>query len=139
MHQNVKVSFWVLFPVLLLAAFLSACQAGGRTDPRETTTADGARLRITNSGEVDIMDLVVLFPDQRIEFGTVLAGTTTDYQPAPGGVYNYAAYEFTHLEQTITQPVIDWVGEMPQMNGDFTYVLSYNPVTRITMESMEQP
>ena len=53
----------------------------------------------------------------------VPAGQTTDYQPAPNGVYNYAAYEFEVNGETQMQPVIDWVGESPRPGQSYTYVI----------------
>jgi hypothetical protein len=155
---HVSISF--ILAAMVLVVVISACHGTGQIDqptsrltgvpmitskplPAETSTASSARLRIKNSGNDDIENLVVLFPDERIEFGSVPAGATTEYQPTPGGVYNYAAYEYTHLGQTVTQPVIDWVGETPQDKGNFTYVLSYQPdepnMMRIILEGVEQP
>ena len=41
------------------------------------------------------------------------------------GVYRYAAYRFQAGGETVTQPVIDWVGEEPMPGEAFTYVLEY--------------
>jgi hypothetical protein len=132
--------------VILAGAVLSACQAAQRTQPAgaDTPTAaptaapevEGPRLRIANNGPQALEDLVVLFPDARIEFGDIPAGETSEYQVVTGGVYNYAAYEYTQDGQQMVQPVIDWVGETGRMQGDFTYVLSYDP-TRTDMLAIE--
>lgn len=87
----------------------------------------GPRLRIRNVGEHDLKNLTVLFPDSRIPFGDVPAGSTSDYQPAPNGVYNYGAYAFEVNGEVVTQPVIDWVGESPRPGQSFTYVLDFDP------------
>lgn len=72
------------------------------THPTSTRgPGDAHELRITNAGAEDIQELVVLFPDTdpsttaRIEFGDVASGETTEYVTVPGGVYRYAAYEYT--------------------------------------------
>jgi hypothetical protein len=96
--------------------------------PTEVTAPFASpRLRIKNAGEVDIHNLTVLFPESRITFGDIPAGSTSDYQPAPKGVYNYAAYEYSVNGETVMQPVIDWVGELPRPGLSYTYVLSLDP------------
>ncbi len=99
-----------------------------------TPAAAAQRLRIENAGPEDITGLVVLFPGPtadslalRVEFGDVPAGHTTDYREVPGGVYNYAAYEYTWQGQLVMQPVVDWVGESPRPGKDFTYRLHLDP------------
>ena len=86
-----------------------------------------SRLRITNSGSIDIAKLVILFPQDRIEFGDVPAGTTTVYKDVPNGVFAYAAYEFEVDDEIITQPVIDWMGESPMSGTLFTYTIDFDP------------
>ena len=82
-----------------------------------------ARLRVTNSGEEDIEDLTVLFPNGEVGFGDVPVGTTTEYKEATGGVYRYAAFRLQIDGQLVTQPVIDWVGAAPMEGTSFTYEL----------------
>jgi hypothetical protein len=88
---------------------------------------DVPSLRITNNGSVLIKNLVVLFPQDRIAFGDVPPGTTTDYKQVSNGVFRYAAYQFEVDGQVITEPAIDWIGESP-MNGTlFTYTIDFDP------------
>lgn len=118
---------WTIITFLVfLSLALAGCGAPTGSPPEVEPTESGPRLRITNSGEHDIPNLTVLFPDQEIAFGDVAAGATTEYQPAPGGVYNYGAYRYEIDGETVTQPVIDWVGETPKQ-GSFTYVIEYSP------------
>jgi hypothetical protein len=70
---------------------------------------------------------VVRFPEDRIEFGAIPAGETTEYQPVPNGVYPYAAFELTVNGEKIDMPVFDWVGAEPMLGEAFTYVLKLNP------------
>ena len=105
--------------MILLSTFVSGC---GRP-----LTPGAQRLRITNRGTVPLEDLVVLFPEERIEFGDVAPGATTEYVEVPEGVYGYAAYEYDLNGERVTQPVLDWMGEEPREGVDFTYVLEYDP------------
>jgi hypothetical protein len=81
-------------------------------------------LRIVNGGSVAILKLTVLFPEDQIPFGDIPAGATSPYREAPNGVYRYAAYRLDIDGATVTQPVIDWVGETPLEGEAFTYTLS---------------
>ncbi len=100
---------------LAVSASLAGCAFSASQTPR---------LRITNSGTHSIQNLTVLFPEDRIEFGDVPAGGTTEYKHVPNGVYSYAAYRYEVNGQTITQPVIDWVGEQPMAGDSFTYTIN---------------
>jgi hypothetical protein len=37
------------------------------------------------------------------------------------GVFRYAAFEYEQGERFVTQPVVDWVGEVPLIPGTYTY------------------
>ncbi len=115
--------------LVLAALILSAC--------RSVSPAANQRLRIVNSGNADIQALTVLFPGPsadalatRVRFGDISAGQMTGYQDVPGGVYQYAAYEYTLKGQTVTQPVTDWVGERPMPGRQFTYRIACDPQER---------
>jgi hypothetical protein len=112
----------LVWKVFLLTALLGIVSSGCNL-----RLAEVPRLRITNNGSVPINNLVVLFPEENIEFGNISPGTTTEYKDVPKGVFSYAAYQFEVDGEVITQPVIDWVGESP-MNGTlFTYVIDFDP------------
>jgi len=80
-------------------------------------------LRITNQSNIPLHNLVLRFPDERIEFGDVPGGTTTEYRGVPQGVYRYAAYDVEVNGQSYEQPVIDWVGETAMQGKNFTYII----------------
>ncbi len=86
-----------------------------------------SRLRIKNSGTIPIKDLVVVFPDERIAFGDVEAGATTDFKPVASGVYAYAAYMYDQDGKSVMQPVTDWIGEKPLVGELFTYTIDRDP------------
>jgi hypothetical protein len=112
------------------AATATATTATTATSAAPTSAPEAVsepRLRVTNAGQTDINNLTVLFPDSRILIGDVPAGATSDYAPAPKGVYAYAAYEFNLDGATVMQPVIDWVGESPLPGQSYTYVIELEP------------
>ena len=85
---------------------------------------DGWKLRIRNNGPLPIRNLVVMFPESNTSFGDVPVGSITEYRPVPGGIFRYAAFRYQQGEQFLTQPVIDWVGEVPLIYGFYTYEIS---------------
>ena len=105
----------------LCAAILVAVATLGCGTTAPSSNGDG--LRIRNVASVPIESLVVQFPDEAIEFGTVAPGATSDYRGTSKGVYPYSAFRARVNGATIAQPVIDWLGAEP-MDGDaFTYVI----------------
>jgi hypothetical protein len=112
---------------LFLVSILLASSACDSSSSSLQGSSDIQQLRISNTGDEDIQDLIVLFPGAtpaktvRINFGDVPAGETTEYQSVSSGVYRYAAYEYTLDGETVHQPVMDWMGEEPLAGTQFTY------------------
>jgi hypothetical protein len=108
---------------LVLCLILGGCvsQAAPSTQPFKVQ-----QLRIVNSGSYDIDNLVVKFPDDKISFGNVPAGDTTEYMEVPNGVFGYAAYSFQVEGEVKSQAVMDWMGEVPMDGNLFTYTLDYD-------------
>jgi hypothetical protein len=104
----------------VLLAVLASFAACGENPARPEAAP---RLRISNVGGAPIPGLRVLFPRDEIGFGDVPAGATTAYKHVPNGVYSYAAYRVTVDGTTVSQPVIDWVGERPMDGESFTYAI----------------
>lgn len=84
------------------------------------------QLRITNNGKQTVENISILFPEDEINFGSILPGVTTEYQNVPNGVYGYAAYRFEISGEPIIQSVTDWVGEVPLKGDTFTYVINFS-------------
>ena len=97
-----------------------------------STPSQPQKLRITNRSAITIHDLYVRFPDEKIAFGDVLPGVTTDYQVFSRGVYRYAAYDVVVDGQEYQQPVTDWMGETPLDGEAFTYILGVDPAKWVT-------
>ena len=163
-----------VFISLVLFAMLTGCAAGPEVSPGVTPgqstspvaptiplteseakiqakTPDAQsqlqRLRITNQSTFTLHNLVVRFPDERIEFGDVPGGTTTEYREISQGVYRYAAYDVEVNGQKYQQSVVDWIGETPMQGESFTYIIEVDPtrwqtegqVIQLVQVSMDQP
>jgi len=117
----------MLVALAFVAILLAACRPAEPATPTVVPTPTGPQVRVTNAGQTDIDNLIMIFPDERIVIGDVPAGATSEYVPAPKGVYGYAAYQVMVNGQAFEQPVIDWVGESPMPGEAFTYVLDVDP------------
>lgn len=113
--------------VLLVAGLsIAACSASPPTTASplaDQEVRSGASLRVTNAGSHRIEGLIVVFPDERVAFGDLAVGGTTTYRGVRKGVFRYAAYEYRVGASTVSQPVTDWVGEVPMPGQAFTYAL----------------
>ena len=156
--------------MIMVIVILSACQSSVATTetpstvqvtpsstsvPTITATPAGAlsnisplqKLRIFNQSDIALHNLVVRFPDERIEFGDVPGGTTTEYRDVPQSVYRYAAYDVEVNGQKYQQPVVDWMGETPMQGEAFTYLIEADPsqwqtqgqVIQLVQVSTDQP
>ena len=112
---------------VLQGAFVAAGLLGLVGCGSVDSEADTSRLRITNAGTEAIVNLTVRFPDDRIGFGDIPAGATTGYRDVPNGVYSYAAFSLEIDGALVSQPVIDFVGEVPMEGNAFTYTLVVHP------------
>ena len=117
-------SFWRLnwrklaLVLVVLSPLLFILWANGLFSP--------SLLRVENRGSSDLQDLTLIFPSGVVEFGDVPAGQISGYRLVFGGVYDYAAYEIIADGKRISQPVIDWVGEVPLLPGSYIYVVSWD-------------
>jgi len=117
-HCRIDLVYKLLLLTPLWAIALSGCNS---------PSVEVQRLRITNQGSIPIKNLVVLFPHDRIEFGDVPAGTTTEYKEVSSGVFRYAAYQFEVDDRVVTEPAVDWIGESPLNGILFTYTIDFDP------------
>ena len=94
-QSNRDQSANILAGIIILGAFIiSGCSATTilneptKTSPQLKPTSDDnsintplttQKLRITNQGALPIQHLVVKFPEDKIDFGDVSPGITTDY------------------------------------------------------------
>ncbi len=108
----------------LVAVFLFSMVA---MDCAPKSNAEQPCLRIRNAGSLAIQGLVVIFPEDRAEFGDVAPEATTSCKAVPHGVYRYAAYGLELDGERIQQPVGDWVGETPMSGTQFTYGITLDP------------
>jgi hypothetical protein len=117
-YHHARLICKVFLPIVFCVISLSGCNL---------QLAEVPRLRVLNTGSLPIQNLVVIFPEDRIEFGDIPAGAATEYKDVPHGVYSYAAYEFEVDGQVVTLSVLDWVGEKPLSGLSFTCEVNFDP------------
>jgi hypothetical protein len=123
----------------MMAGFLALALIGCTPAPTPSPTLaptptrpSPQRLRVRNAGATEIKGLVVGFAvvgfaSDRIAFGDIAPGSTTEYKTVPNGVLAYAAYSFQMDGRETDQAVMDFIGEQPLPGGDFTYHVDYAP------------
>jgi len=126
-QKMVRRRYWILAG-LWLALVLGLAGCG----------PEAQMLRVANHSGWNISRLVVLFPDERIDFGAIPAGATSEYKPVPHGVYSYAAYEVELDGRTYRRPVMDWVGEKPMVGLAFTYVVDVDLAQVILLKEVKR-
>ena len=112
-----------LSSLLCLGACDEAALPSPTPAPSPSPAPQSASLRILNSGPSPLRNLTVLFPESQTPFGDVAVGAVTTYRTVERGVFRYAAYRLEIDGEVVTQPVIDWVGEVPMEGRAFTYTL----------------
>jgi hypothetical protein len=118
--------------LILVVLVLTGCSATAPTPIPTPTHLSPQRLRVHNAGPIEIKGLVVGFagvglPVDRIAYGDIAPGATTDYQNVPNGVLAYAAYTFQMAGRETDQAVMDFIGEQPLPGNNFTYSVDYDP------------
>jgi hypothetical protein len=105
----------------LAAVALGLIAGASCTNPFEANDGD-VELRVANESSVPFDRVEVRFPGQDLDFGGVPAGTTTDYQLAPGA-YRYGYIEVEYNGKVYTLQPIDYVGEERLSGGRYTFAL----------------
>ena len=90
----------ILVTAPLTAPLLAACNDTTGSDEGEV------RIRVRNTGSVDLTDVVVGFPFRTVEYGDVAAGAATEYV-AVGQAYAYAAVRAVYDGEEYTLTPID--------------------------------
>lgn len=87
---------------------------------------DRVMIRAANESDFEMKGVIIRFPSQAEEYGTLEPHTQTDYR-AVSKSYGYAMVE-TSIDgnQALVMPS-DYVGESLIPNGNYTYSLSYDP------------
>lgn len=103
---------------LIITVSLSGCNLLG-SDEKD----DAVYLRIANTSPFDFYSVYVSFPGDEGTFGKISGGRVSDYQMFETA-YRYGYIEvIAYNEKYVLQP-IDYVGEEPLENGQYTFQLA---------------
>ncbi len=78
-------------------------------------------IRVRNGTDIDFKDLIV----GGKKYGDIKRGAVTGYQTWKGA-YRYSSVSLTATNKPLRIQPIDYVGETPLGDGNFTYVLFFN-------------
>src|SRR5262245_17305087 len=109
---------WAYRVCLLTALMLFA---GCRQNPENLV-----QLRIHNESATRIEKLVVLFPEDNVEFGDVESGAFSMYRSVPHGVGPHASLRFV-VNGIPFENFVDFVGWRPLTGRAFTYRVRLDP------------
>jgi hypothetical protein len=84
------------------------------------------RVRIANRTAVDFDRVIVGFPSQREDYGSLMAGEASAYRPV-GEAYRYAYVQVQVDTGRVELWPIDYFGETLLPSGRYTYALSSSP------------
>lgn len=118
------------FLVLLLLTLVLACETIVSGSP------DRLEIRVENASASLMEDVLVWFPDQRVEYGDVEPGAATAYQVIDKA-YRYAYVEAAVEGDTLVLQPIDYVGETLLEGGRYTYRLDLFDGRSLVLELVE--
>ena len=95
-------------------------------------SGDGTRIRLRNSSSFELTDVTFAPGTPRFEFDRIGPGEVTDYRSA-NGAYSYGYLDVLVGGERRTLQPIDYVGEEPLDDGEYTFVITIEPTTRNPM------
>lgn len=107
-----------IIPILLIALLFINC------NENEDTTE--VRIRVSNISQFDFSNIIVNTYNENVSFNNLNSGEVSDYKTFELA-YSYAFIQLESDGNTYTLQPIDFVGETPLTNGNYTYQLDINP------------
>ena len=112
-----------LLILVVAMMILSACEDKGN---------DGkVHIRLSNISDFDFEHVVVNTSSGEVSYGSLESGDFSDYKSFDLA-YSYAFIELSSNGATYTLQPIDYVGETPLEEGDYTYELDLEPQGQYT-------
>jgi len=107
-----------IIPILLIALLFINC------NENEDTTE--VRIRVSNISQFDFSNIIVNTYNENVSFNNLNSGEVSEYKTFELA-YSYAFIQLESDGNTYTLQPIDFVGETPLTNGNYTYQLDINP------------
>jgi len=117
-----------LLYVGLLAAFTSCDSPFG--------LSGDVKVRVANNSSFAFDRVEVVFPEDRVDYGSVAANGVSDYAPVETA-YRYAYIEVQIGDEVLKIQPIDYVGEEALDAGRYTYRLNVTIEGHLTLEFRE--
>jgi len=118
--------------IALIGLVVGGCAAA------KESAAGGVEIRVANRSDRDFDQVDVTFNSQKVSYGPVAKGATSEYRTAQEEAYRYALVVVTAGGETFRFQPIDFVGETPLAPGRYTYALNIDPNDRqLTIDLVE--
>jgi len=110
----------IMKKLLLLVIFVTVLFGCSKNDDPNTSEVN---IRLSNISEFDFQNIVVNTSTGNVNFENSKAGQMTEYKVFEKA-YRYAFIELEIDNETYTIQPIDYVGETPLENGNYTYQIT---------------
>lgn len=101
--------------------------------PAPTEPSDGVNIRVANESSFPFSDVEVVFPQDSVDYGSVLAHDVSEYRRVTQA-YSYALIIVQVGGEELRLQPIDYVGETALPAGRYTYALNVTIEGRLTLE-----
>lgn len=108
-----------IFYLFIIVLTLFGCSSN------ETENQNDLQIRISNVSEFNYDNIKVSTTGEIVDFGNLNASSKSEYKVFDSA-YRYAFVEFQINGETYTLQPIDYVGETPLENGNYTYQIDAN-------------
>lgn len=114
---------------LLLLLTLAFVACSGTLEPEQV------EIRLRNTSDALLEDVVVTFPDGPVDYGDVESGSVTPYREVDRA-YRYAAVRAVVEGDTLRITPVDYVGESLLEGGAYTYQIGLSGSRSLTLEML---
>ncbi len=103
---------------------------------KDEVATDNVNIRLFNAGEVKFQDIKFNPSTGIVSFGDLAPDQYSEYKNFDT-VYRYAYLSLTVNDSMYTLQPVDYVGETPLANGNYTYRLNFNNDDKLTFVLVE--
>ncbi len=103
---------------------------------KDEADSDNVNIRLFNAGELEFKDIKFNPSTGIVSFGDLAPDRYSEYKNFDKA-YRYAYISLTVNDSMYTLQPIDYVGETPLANGNYTYRLNFNDDDKLTFTLVE--
>nr|WP_315153182.1 hypothetical protein [uncultured Flavobacterium sp.] len=116
----------ILIVIVSIALFISCSNDNNNDeDASQKENSSELKIRLSNASKLDFQNIKVNTSTGNVNYGNLKAGKKSDYKVFEMA-YRYAFIELQIDGKTYTLQPIDYVGEKPLENGNYTFQINAN-------------